>query len=488
MKIWSALRVLFLLVLLAAGRLLSAQLVGIAGPIGPPVVSPPLSMPQPPAQQQASNDSETGQNLRSDSIFIPTISGQPFFARIQIESVTQLAGGTTVAQKTRTVAARSTKGQVYREAHELIPADSERDPAVMRNMVFDPADKSVTTCYPERRSCRHESHSLAPPTEEPEGTSADGTYTLQRERLGKKTMVGLEVEGMRETRTYAAGVFGNDKPVVVVREHWYSPLLQCDLRIERTDPRNGTLKIQITEVKLGEPAADWFRAPDNYRMFEGVSSVAAPMYPKAMAPLLEKDLKNLSQDELENDLKPVDEALAALANAHAAAAPKDRNEAYAGQMRQRLAMDFRRLQQMQASMPHFQDEQANARLNQAYREILASPCLSKTAPGDPPFMVVSADGLRDEQQAWLALRDAWVAFLNKMFPHAGPSSPVTFMVNERTQELRRMQNVLRNRGCQPAVSLESIVEPYLGSMTADQLATALKPVDEALQAYMVLHR
>lgn len=484
MKTWSALRVFFVLAVLLIASHLNAQMYGVPGQVTIPSVPPPLPQMQPPALQ----DAEIVPSSRSDSIYIPQIPDQPFRVRILIESTSQLADGTTVAQKTRTVAARDAKGRVYRESHELIPANSEREPGMIRSLVFAPQDKSVTTCYPERRTCRHQDYTTAPPVDEPAGPSKDGKYVLTRESLGKKTIQGLETEGTRETRTYAAGVFGNDKPVVVVREHWFSSQLQCDLLLERNDPRNGALKIEMVDVKLGDPGADWFQTPDGYRIFEGTGSTTRPIYPKELAPLLEKDLANLSQDELTNDLKPVEEAIASLSKAHAAGAPNDHSNDYAGQMRSRLAIDFRRLQQMQALVNNFQDDQANVRLNQVYTQVLHSPCLAKPAPGDPPFMISSAEALQSEEQAWLGLRDAWAEFVAKLYPNASRGNVVSWLTNERAMDLRKMENVLRNRGCQPVVTIESSIESLVTGMNPDQLAAALKPVDQALQAYAAVHR
>ena len=53
-----------------------------------------------------------------------------------------------------------------------------------------------------------------------------------------------------------------------------------------------------------------------------------------------------------------------------------------------------------------------------YREVVDSPCIDKPQPGDPPSMPSSKQTLTAEEHAWLALRDAWKAFLIKLFPNA----------------------------------------------------------------------
>ena len=94
-----------------------------------------------------------------------------------------------------------------------------------------------------------------------------------------------------------------------------------------------------------------------------------------------------------------------------------------------------------------QFEEADLHLNQAYRVVIASPCLSKPIPGDPANAPTSEDALRAEQRAWINVRDAWTAFLAKVFPNASHAGFATMLTEERANELRLIQNVERNRGC-----------------------------------------
>src|SRR5262249_2199242 len=49
---------------------------------------------------------------------------------------------------------------------------------------------------------------------------------VKTEPLGKKTIEGIEVEGMRTTITIPAGQIGNERPIEVVNEQWFSPVLK----------------------------------------------------------------------------------------------------------------------------------------------------------------------------------------------------------------------------------------------------------------------
>ena len=131
--------------------------------------------------------------------------------------------------------------------------------------------------------------------------------------------------------------------------------------------------------------------------------------------------------------------------------------------------------------------EADLRLNDAYRQVLESPCLNKQAPGDPPSMPSSEATLRAEQDAWVALRDAWVAFLTKLFPNGDPASFGWMITNERSSDLRRMQNVERNRGCIPEESIAPMLQGIVTGLAPDQLSAALKPVNAAINAYAKAH-
>lgn len=214
-------------------------------------------------------DPDSGMVGHVEGLYIPLIAGQPFQGKIPVQVTRQLPDGTTVAQKYYTLVARDGTGRTYRESRDIVPADSDREPALMHTVVYDPKTNLVTSCYPERRTCQHVNLvSSTNSPDEPVGPSSDGKSVLTRESLGTKKLDGLDVQGTRETTTYRPGAFGNDKPVVVTKEFWYSPQLQFNLSVTRIDPRNGTQKLEVTDLKLGEPSAEWFAMPDGYRLVQ----------------------------------------------------------------------------------------------------------------------------------------------------------------------------------------------------------------------------
>jgi hypothetical protein len=96
-----------------------------------------------------------------------------------------------------------------------------------------------------------------------QGQQAGGP-SRQTENLGKQTISGVEVEGTRTTMTIAAGAIGNENPVEVVSERWYSPSLQKVLLRKHTDPRFGETTVTWSAVKTAEPDASLFSVPAGY--------------------------------------------------------------------------------------------------------------------------------------------------------------------------------------------------------------------------------
>jgi len=431
-------------------------------------------------------DPDSGLAGHVEGLYIPLVPGAPFHAKIAVQIHRQLPDGAVVDQKYYTLVARDSTGRTRRESRELVAADSDLDPPLIRTLVYDPKTNMVTNCYPGQHICRQAFFDPSRrPVDEPVGPSSDGTSVLTREDLGKKTIDGLEVTGTRETRTYNPGAFGNDKPVVVTKEIWYSPQLQFDLSVTRLDPRNGTQKLDVTDLKLGQPGPEWFAIPDGYRLVSDRGQMH-PVYPAELEPLIEKNLPGMSADELTAALKPVEAAIGALARAHAAASPNDNNQAFAGQLRTQLSSDLRQLQQ--GNLPqNMQFQEANLRLNETFREVAESPCIDKPQPGDPPSVPINAETFRAEQKAWLALRDTWNVFLAKLFPNSDPAAFSWMLTNQRDNELRRLLNVERNRGCVPVESIEPMLARYVTSMSTDQLDAALKPVDAAISDYAKAH-
>jgi len=94
--------------------------------------------------------------------------------------------------------------------------------------------------------------------------------SAKTESLGPQTIDGISTEGTRTTRTIAAGEIGNEKPITIVSERWYSPKLQIVVKSTRSDPRFGTTTYAVTDIQTTtEPDASLFTIPADYVVKEG---------------------------------------------------------------------------------------------------------------------------------------------------------------------------------------------------------------------------
>jgi len=81
------------------------------------------------------------------------------------------------------------------------------------------------------------------------------------ESLGKKNVEGVIAEGMRNVETIEQGAIGNDRPIQIVNEHWYSEELGMTVYSKRSDPRTGEETFRVTNIRRGDPPAYLFQAP-----------------------------------------------------------------------------------------------------------------------------------------------------------------------------------------------------------------------------------
>jgi hypothetical protein len=88
------------------------------------------------------------------------------------------------------------------------------------------------------------------------------------ESLGTQFMEGLAVEGTRTTVTIPARQIGNELPIHIVSERWYSPDLKVLVMSRQSDPRFGETTYRLTNVSRAEPAAELFDIPAGFKVVE----------------------------------------------------------------------------------------------------------------------------------------------------------------------------------------------------------------------------
>jgi hypothetical protein len=103
------------------------------------------------------------------------------------------------------------------------------------------------------------------------GWAMAGPVTRKRtagEPLGKQVIEGVNAEGTRNISTIEAGAIGNDRPIQVTSETWYSEELQMAVMTKHSDPRSGDESFRVTNIHRGEPGSYLFQPPSGYQINE----------------------------------------------------------------------------------------------------------------------------------------------------------------------------------------------------------------------------
>jgi hypothetical protein len=135
------------------------------------------------------------------------------------------------------------------------------------------------------------SKSIGPVTAFANGDSGAGVVVLRdgmassmanesSESLGKETIAGVAAEGTRLTTTIPAESMGNEKPIEIARERWYSPELQIVLRSKQSDPRFGVTTYEVTKLDRSNPARSLFEVPHDYQIRKSPEPPIPPAPPE----------------------------------------------------------------------------------------------------------------------------------------------------------------------------------------------------------------
>ncbi|MBI1765044.1 MAG: energy transducer TonB [Acidobacteria bacterium] len=87
---------------------------------------------------------------------------------------------------------------------------------------------------------------------------------FNRESLGKQMIEGIECEGTRMVSTIPAGQIGNERPLEIINERWYSPELQLTVMTKQSDPRYGETVFRLANLTRAEPDEYLFKVPSEY--------------------------------------------------------------------------------------------------------------------------------------------------------------------------------------------------------------------------------
>jgi hypothetical protein len=122
------------------------------------------------------------------------------------------------------------------------------------------------------------------------------TGALRTEVLAPQMIGGVLANGTRTTTTIPMGAVGNDRPINIVTERWYSEDLQILVKSTNSDPRFGDTTYEVTGIVQGAPDPALFQLPANIsvplRAADRLQQAADDMKRKADALKKLKDATN----------------------------------------------------------------------------------------------------------------------------------------------------------------------------------------------------
>ena len=87
----------------------------------------------------------------------------------------------------------------------------------------------------------------------------------ETKKLGTREFDGIKADGTQTTHTIPAGEIGNEKPIVITSERWFSPEYNIVVYAKQSDPRTGDTIYRLANFKRAEPPADLFKVPSDYK-------------------------------------------------------------------------------------------------------------------------------------------------------------------------------------------------------------------------------
>ncbi len=203
-----------------------------------------------------------------------TVTGEPFTATVSAERTQTLADGNEINRTTNGTIARDSQGRVRRDmtlaAIGAFATSNQSAPHAI--FINDVVSRTQYILEPNRKIAHEVRLRGGARVRRERGSSQAGGQSagnVTTVSLGTQTVNGVEAQGTRYTRTIPAGAIGNEKPIVITTERWYSPELQMYVLTKTMDPMRGTDVRQLTNIQLGEPDASLFQVPPDYTIKKG---------------------------------------------------------------------------------------------------------------------------------------------------------------------------------------------------------------------------
>ncbi|MEO8131011.1 MAG: hypothetical protein ABI822_28185 [Bryobacteraceae bacterium] len=217
------------------------------------------------------------------------VKGAPYSAEAVTETTQLLGDGNRITRKTTASLYRDSEGRTRRE--QSLPAIGPwatsgtppvnvfiNDPVSGVNYILDSNSKTARKVVPGKFTRVADGRGVAGVA----GVAAAGmTFSkgemvhsvtsqasvapqVKDEKLPSRLIEGVQAEGSRTTFTIPAGEVGNERPIDVVSERWYSPELKTVIMSSNNDPRMGETVYSLKGLQRAEPSRSLFEVPADY--------------------------------------------------------------------------------------------------------------------------------------------------------------------------------------------------------------------------------
>src|SRR5258708_15449091 len=221
------------------------------------------------------------------------VRGARYRAQAVTETTQVLADGNRINRKASSFIMRDSMGRVRREQNinfvgpwtvegHTVEGNgasfvSISDPVAGARYTLDPKAKSavkvVMNAHNEEAFHQKLEAELKVRREKEEATLAEKRRkveeprnTSKTESLGSKVIEGVQADGKRSIETIPAGRVGNEKPIDIINETWYSTELQMVVMSKHSDPRSGDVVYTLTNVVRAEPDPMLFQVPADFQL------------------------------------------------------------------------------------------------------------------------------------------------------------------------------------------------------------------------------
>ncbi|HUA60591.1 MAG TPA: hypothetical protein VML19_17640 [Verrucomicrobiae bacterium] len=215
----------------------------------------------------------------------PVVKNAPYSAEITTEISQSLPDGNRIHEVSPSRVFRDSEGRARREQSlaglGAIAPNSNlptvvflQDPVAGTSYALDTVHRTATRSEWTLMGRRPGQKGPGPaPARGPGGGGRRGpapdVSNVKTESLGRQTMEGVPVDGTRITTVIPAGQIGNEQPIQIVTERWYSPDLQIYILVRHSDPRSGETVTRVTNLSRGEPPKALFEVPADYKVVDG---------------------------------------------------------------------------------------------------------------------------------------------------------------------------------------------------------------------------